>query len=261
VSPKRPVSTERKSLFIFMHDQPAGLDEDGNRFYDFDHIPDRLSCAGWRAAERFALTDIEPAGWNPAQRWTKYLYLHHLDSLDALTSPARASYDRGSPWARAQREHHRSIGTVSPSRGLRTGWIRRASPWLGAISYRMPPPRVVFVVLRDVHPAHVEDVNAYLDDELVPELLGCPGFLHCERYAAGPRLAHAPGSEHLVQPQYLDIYDVASPEVLSSEAFRLMRCSPSERGRELDRWITVRGSGVYLQRPSPWLIEAWRPEP
>jgi hypothetical protein len=250
------MSVERKSLFIFMHDHPAKLEDDSNRFYDFDHIPDRLSCEGWRGAERFALTDVEPAGWNPTQQWTKYLYFHFLDSLDALTSPARKSYDRGSPWARAQRADNRSTGMVSPSRGLRTGWTQRDSPWLGAISYRMPPPRVLFLVLRDVEPVHAAEVNAYIDEELVPELLGCPGFLHCERYEAGAPLTHAAGSENIVQPRYMDVYDVATPEVLSSDAYRLQQSSRSDRGRDLEQWVTVRGSGVYLQRPSPWLIEA-----
>lgn len=253
------MSAGRKTLFAFMHDHPGAVEDDSNRFYDFDHIPDRLSCEGWRGAERFVLADVEPAGWTPAQRWTKYLYLHVLDSVDALASPARTAFDGGSPWARAQREAQRSAGVVSPNRGLRTGWVQRDSPWLGAISYRMPPPRALFVVLRDIDPAHADEVNAHLDDEVVPELLACPGFLHCERYEMGARLRNAPGSEDIAPPRYLDIYDVATPEVVSSEAFRLRQATPSDRSRELEQWISVCGVGAYLQRPSPWLIEAWEP--
>jgi hypothetical protein len=253
------MSAERKNLFSFMHDYPAPLEDDGNRYFDYDHVPDRLSCEGWRGAERFALADVEPADWHPSQRWMKHLYLHFLDSLDAVRSPARRSYDRGSPWARAQREYNESIGVVSPIRALRSGWTQRASPWLGATSYRIPPPRVLFVVLRDVDQSRAGEVNAYLDEEWVPELLDCPGFLHCERYEAGVSLSSTPGSVDVGQPQYMDIFDVASAEVPSSDAYRVLQSTPSFRGKRLAQWTTVRGGGVYLQRSSPWLIEAWDP--
>jgi hypothetical protein len=251
--------TEPRSLFVFMHDSPAQWEDDLNRYFDFDHIQDRLSCQGWRGAERFVLSDAEPAGWNPAQRWTKYLYFHHVDSLDALTSRAREAFAAGSPWARAQREQQRPGGVLAPNRGIRTGWTQRPSPWLGATSYRMPPPRVIYVVLRDVEPDDDDAVNAYLDSELVPEMLMSPGFLHCERYEAGPALPATPGSDDVAPPRYLDIFDIASPEVLSSESYRLRSSSLSARGRALSQPITVRGAGVYVQRSSPWMIEPWNP--
>jgi hypothetical protein len=253
------MTAEPKNIFIFMHDSPAEWEDDLNRYFDFDHIQDRLSCEGWRCSERFVLSDIAPAGWNPAHRWTRYLNLHHVDSLDALTSPAREAFAAGSPWSRAQREKQRLTRVVAPNRGIRTGWTQRPSPWLGATSYRMPPPRVLYVVLRDVAPEQDEAVNAYIDDELVPELLMSPGFLHCERYEAGPALPATPGSDDVVSPRYLDIFDVASPEVLSSESYRLRSSSVSERGQALNGSITVRGAGVYVQRSSPWMIERWDP--
>ena len=246
-------------LFAFMHDSPPLWEDELNRYLDFDHVQDRLSCAGWRQAERFALSDVEPAGWTPAQRWTKYLYLHHVDSLDAVTSPAREAFAEGSPWARARRRQQQAAGVIVPSRGIRTRWTRRPSPWLGPVSYRMPPPRVLYAVLRDIAQDRDAEANAYLDQELVPELLASPGFLHCERYEAGPPLPGTASSGGFAAARYLDIFDVASPEVLSSESYRMRSSVLSCRGQVLDRAITVRAAGVYIQRPSPWLIEPWNP--
>jgi hypothetical protein len=248
-----------KHLFAFMHDSPAHWEDELNRYLDFDHVQDRLSCAGWHEAERFALSDVEPVGWTPALRWTKYLYLHHVDSLDAVTSPAREAFADGSPWARARQRQQRAAGVTVPSRGIRTRWTRRPRPWLGTVSYRMPPPRVLYVILRDIAEDRDAEVNAYLDEELVPELLASPGFLHCERYEAGPPLPGTAGSHDVAGPRYLDIFDVASPEVLSSESYRLRSSALSDRGRALGQSIIVRGVGVYVQRPSPWLIEPWDP--
>lgn len=251
--------TGAKALFAFMHDSPAAWEDELNRYLDFDHIQDRLSCAGWGAAERFAASDVEPAGWTPAQRWTKYLYLHQVDSLDAVTSPAREAFAGGSPWARARQRQLQAAGVTVPSRGIRSSWTRRPSPWLGAVSYRIPPPRVLYVILRDIAKDHDAEANAYLDEELIPELLASPGFLHCERYEAGPPLPGTADSGDFAVPHYLDIFDVASPEVLSSESYRLRSSALSDRGQALGRAITVRGAGVYVQRPSPWLIEPWDP--
>jgi hypothetical protein len=123
----------------------------------------------------------------------------------------------------------------------------------------MPPPRVRYVILRDIAEDRDAEANAYLDEELVPELLESPGFLHCERYEAGPPLPGTADSGDFAVPHYLDIFDVASPEVLSSESYRLRSSALSDRGQALGRAITVRGAGVYVQRPSPWLIEPWDP--
>ncbi|MFC4944236.1 hypothetical protein [Pseudonocardia sp. GCM10023141] len=244
------------ALFALMHDHAHGTAEEAHRFYDFDHVPDRLSCSGWREAQRFARVDA-PADvpGDDLPRWTEFLYMHAVDSLDALTSPARHAFDEGSPWARA-RAH---AGTGLPSRALRTGWRRRASPWLGAISYRIPPPRALFVVLYDIAPAHVAAVDHHVEGEVVPELLSCPGFLHCERFEAGPPLTPVPGSEGLTQPDRMDVYDLASAEVLSGGGFTRWRAGPSPRSRALAGSTTVRGAGAYVQRPSPWLIETWTP--
>jgi hypothetical protein len=240
------------SLFLFLHDSPPEWEDELNRYFDFDHLPDRISCAGWGRAERFEKSAVEPVGPAPTDRATRYLYFHELDSLDALTSDARGSYG-ASPWARAQREEPGPV-PVAPTRGHRTAWRRRPSPWQGAQVFHAPPPRALLVVMRDVAPGHAVEANRFLDEVLVPEVLGCPGFLRCERYEAGPELPSTPGSPEFAPPSLLDVFDVASPEVLTSEVYRTRAASPAREPDDVRAHLTTRLHAVYVQRPSPWAV-------
>ena len=245
------MTDEPAALFVFLHDSPPEWEDELNRYLDFDHLPDRISCEGWGHAERYARSEVAPAD----PRAPKYLYFHELTSPDALTSQARRHYT-GSPWSRAQRAAPGPVA-VAPSRGDRTLWLRRPSPWEGSRVFRAPAPRTVLVVLRDVAAGHEDEANSYLDDVLVPELVTCPGFLGCERYEAGPALSGTPGSPPFVSPALLDVFDLASPEVLTSEVHRSRAhaLDRSPRTETVRASLTVRAQGVYVQRPSPWAVD------
>lgn len=70
--------------------------------------------------------------------------------------------------------------------------------------------------MMDIDPEHEEDFNRWYDEEHVPERKAIPGFLTARRYRA------VEGG-----PKYLAIYEMDSPEVLDSEAYRFV----SEEGR------------------------------
>ncbi len=74
----------------------------------------------------------------------------------------------------------------------------------------------LLLVMMDIDPEHEEDFNRWYDEEHVPERKGIPGFLTARRYRA------VEGG-----PKYLAIYEMDSPEVLDSEAYRFV----SEEGR------------------------------
>lgn len=244
----------RGALFAFMHDSPPEWEEDLNRYLDLDHIPDRLSCEGWGEAQRFVRAEVRPAGVRNVADLPKYLYLHELNSLAALTSPSRTAFEGGSPWSRAQRSYQRSTGVRAPSIGLRTAWTPLPSPWRPPV-HRMVGPRAVYIVLQNVASTAERDFNSYLDEEFVPELLSSPGFLACQRFVAGPPLTPVQHEGEFVSPKYLNVFDVVAPEVLSSAAYRIRIGARSARQARLDAVIENFGAGVYVQRPSPWKIE------
>ena len=254
-----------KTLFIPMLDFAADIENEMNRWFDRDHVPERLSCEGFVDCERYQLTSIEPPGWNPQVRWYKYLNIYTVQSPAVLQSQAyRLQTTRpAGRWMTRRQELDTAAGRGdlyarrSSTRrwSMRSLWTQRASPW-PASAVSMPPPRTLYVLLRDVEAAHADAVNRYLDEEAVPELLTCPGFLRCERYQASAQAALPIDGKPaaLEQPRYMDIYEVETPEVLDSEAFWIRQSAPSERGQALAARITLKGVGVYLQRPSPWAL-------
>jgi hypothetical protein len=163
---------------------------------------------------------------------------------------------KGSHWKQQRQAQHAATRQISPSRSLRSVWKRLPSPWVRKTTVSLPAPRVLYVVLRDVDPAADAAFNQYLDGELVPEIVASPGFLSCERYEAGEVLAATSrANQNIAQPRFMEIYDVATPEVLNGGAFRALQASPSATGLSLKSAITIRGCGVYMQRPSPWLVD------
>ncbi|MCB1745336.1 MAG: hypothetical protein KDK91_33520 [Gammaproteobacteria bacterium] len=260
------VTTVLKTLFIPMQDYAADIEHETNRWFDRDHVPERLSCAGFLGCERFQLTDIEPPGWNSRMRWFKYLNVYTVEGPEVLSSEAYRHQTEQPPgpwmarWLAADRAA--DMGELYARRStarrwsIRSLWCQRASTWRPN-PVRMPPPRAVYVVLRDVDPAHDEAFNQYMDEEAVPELLSCPGFLGCERYQAAAQAPMPMPGEPAAMPHpgYMDVFDIETPEVLTNPVFWKLCASPSPRARTLEPHCQVRGMGVYLQRPSPWLVQ------
>jgi hypothetical protein len=70
--------------------------------------------------------------------------------------------------------------------------------------------KYLYVVRMDVAPDKEAEFNEVYDSEHIPTLLAVPGVLGAARYKT-----NTPG-----QPRYVAIYEVASPDVPTSEAFR-----------------------------------------
>lgn len=67
----------------------------------------------------------------------------------------------------------------------------------------------LLLVMMDINPEDEEDFNRWYDEEHVPERKAIPGFLTGRRYRA------VEGG-----PKYLALYEMESPEVLDSPAYR-----------------------------------------
>lgn len=67
----------------------------------------------------------------------------------------------------------------------------------------------LLLVMMDIDPEHEEDFNRWYNEEHVPERLSIPGFLTGRRFLA------VEGS-----PKYLALYELESPDVLESEAYK-----------------------------------------
>jgi hypothetical protein len=67
----------------------------------------------------------------------------------------------------------------------------------------------LLLVMIGIDPAHEDELNRWYDEEHFPERIACPGFLNGRRYTT------VQGA-----PKYLAIYDLETPAVLETDAYR-----------------------------------------
>jgi hypothetical protein len=249
---------ERTSLLVPMLDFAREWEDETNLWFDSDHVPERLSCDGIEYCERFQLTDVEPIGWNPGQKWMKYLNFYTLESLDVLDSAAYAlqrdmNGGNGTAWRQIREARYERAVRPSPTRSLRTSWSRRNSTWR-APAATQAGARTILVLLRNHDDADDDDANTFIDTVLFPELTAIPGVLAIERFEArGPLVSSGARVGRGSQPQYMDVVDISAPEVATSGVFRRWVAS-LDVPADLRASLIPVGYGVYQQRPSPWLL-------
>ncbi|MCL2394489.1 MAG: DUF4286 family protein [Acidimicrobiaceae bacterium] len=87
------------------------------------------------------------------------------------------------------------------------------------------PGRGLLLVTMEVEEEFEDELNAWYDEEHLPERKACPGFLSAHRY----RLAEG-SSPH--QATYLAIYELESPDVLETTEY-LALVPPTKRWQAL----------------------------
>jgi len=240
-----------RSLLVVMQDYPAEFEAEMNLWFDHDHVPERLSIEGIEDAERFQLLDLEPIGWRPSQRWSKYINIYTLTSTDVLVSKAYTlQYDRrgAGQWRQSLDARMAASSRDLGGTNLRTSWRQRPDSWSTSRPVEQLGPRTALVILRNDGGEADAAANAVLDEQLIPELLHVPGVLGCERYEAEGEPA-----ESGEQPKYLDLVHLTSPEVAVTGVFRRWVAS-LELSPEVRAALTPVGYGVYGERPSPWRV-------
>lgn len=84
--------TARKGFLLVTMEPPPILEEEFNDWYDTEHVPARLTIAGFESGRRFVCLS----------GWPKYLSLYDLTTIDVLESEAYkvASWGGFSPWTK-----------------------------------------------------------------------------------------------------------------------------------------------------------------
>ncbi len=60
-----PTETSERALLFVMMDMPAEHDEEFNRWYAEEHLPERANLPGFGTARRFKAVAGEPRTWPP----------------------------------------------------------------------------------------------------------------------------------------------------------------------------------------------------
>lgn len=97
--------------------------------------------------------------------------------------------------------------------------------------------RGLLLVMIEIDPAYEEEFNRWYNEEHVPERLTCPGFLSARRFIALEG-----------EPKYLAIYDLESPEVLQSEAYKKIY-GPSAWTQRISKHFIRSVRNVYVEIP------------
>ena len=98
-------------------------------------------------------------------------------------------------------------------------------------------PRGLLLVMMEVPPEHEDELNRWYDEEHLPERVACPGFLSARRFTA------LEGS-----PKHLALYELESPDVLNSEAYRRLT-EPTPWTNRIRRLRTQMVRNVYQETP------------
>lgn len=83
----------KRGLLLTMTEPPPAMEEEFNAWYDEEHLPERLSIAGFRSACRW-VAEVAPGEG-------RYLATYELDSAAVLSSPEYlARFAGATPWTR-----------------------------------------------------------------------------------------------------------------------------------------------------------------
>jgi hypothetical protein len=183
--------TERALLLVMIDVDPAH-DDELERWYEEEHFPERVGCPGFLSARRYLAREGEP----------KYLALYDLESVAVLSSPAYLKiYDPPSPWTVAIRKHFRTA--------ISNVYVDITRPHAGQSGDPDRTGNGLLLVMSDIPSDQEEDFNRWYDEEHMAERMAVPGFLRARRFRA------VEGT-----PRYLALYDLETPDVLQSEAYK-----------------------------------------
>ena len=77
-----------RGLLLVMMDVPPEHEEELNRWYDEEHLPERAGLPGFLSARRFVAREGSP----------KYLAIYELESVDALDGEAYRALSSPTQW-------------------------------------------------------------------------------------------------------------------------------------------------------------------
>lgn len=202
---------------------PAAIEDEFNRWYNAEHVPEREAVPGVLYARRFVADTDGP----------RYLATYVLEDPAVLQSPAylSISWNNVSAWSREMnrqttylhRNVYQEIGSSS------------SSP-LGD----RPQGHALLVECASVAAEQDAAFNAWYDNARLPALLAIPGFRAASRFSVIPGQRqfkvddretdvgpHAPGYYTADgEPKYVTLYELDDVSVLSSAAYRQLMGTP-----------------------------------
>ena len=89
----------RPGLLMFMVEIDPEHEEEFNRWYNEEHLPERAHCPGFRSARRFKASDGS----------SRYLALYDLDSPEVLDGPDYGAIKGPTEWTLKMRNYYKNV--------------------------------------------------------------------------------------------------------------------------------------------------------
>ena len=210
----------RAGLLFVMMNIASEYDEEFNRWYNEEHLPERRDCEGFLSAQRFTTIEGSP----------KYLAMYDLEAVDVLESPPyRALTAEVSPWTKR-------IGSLLQE-NTRNVYVDRTPDGLEdtfATKEEIDRATGLLAVLADVDPEHEQELTEWYDEEHLSERMMCPGFLRARRFEAVDG-----------EPRFLALYDLEDPGALDTTEYRGHQDAPTTRTTQVLRHLRHSRRNVY----------------
>jgi hypothetical protein len=183
-----------QGLLAVWTDIPAAMEGEFNRWYNEEHLAERVGIPGFLNARRYVSLEGTP----------KYIALYETADARVLRSETYLKVlNNASPWTQSIRPHFQRF-------------VRNEYEWilsLGTLPDRAAP--YVLTVRLETDPEHEAEFNEWYNTDHLPALVSVPGVYAARRYRT------TAGS-----PKYLAVYELASRDVPQSEAWKKAAESP-----------------------------------
>ena len=184
-------------LLMVWADVPADKEEEFNRWYNEEHLAERLAVPGFLSAARYEAVKGSP----------KHLAYYELESPAVLESPAyKRVQTNPTPWTR--RCSPDAIGTTF----IRNVYSMIHPAALSAAAGESGMAPALQIGRMDVPPEIDEAFNRWYNTIYVPNYEKVPGVIRGRRYRA------VTGA-----PTYLTLYEFEHPKVSETEAWNAQR--------------------------------------
>ena len=209
-------------LLMVWCDVPAAKEDDFNRWYNEEHLAERLAIPGFLSGARYEAVKGGP----------KHLAYYELESAEVLLTPAYKKV-QANPTAWTKRSGPGTIATTL----IRNVYSMIHPKALTPEVVGAPMAPVLQIGRMDVPSAVDREFNDWYNTIYVPNYEKVPGVIRGRRYRA------VEGT-----PTYLTLYEFEHPKVSESPAWMVQRdASPANEQMRKNMRHTAGSPGVYVK--------------
>jgi len=188
------MTVQAHGLLAVWTDIPAAVEDDFNRWYNEEHLAERLAIPGFLTARRYVSLEGTP----------KYIALYDTVDAQVLQSDAYLKVSNNpTPWTQRVRPQF-------------SNFIRNEYELILTLG-TIPAPTAPYIMMArlETAPEHDAEFNDWYNTDHLPALTSVPGVYGARRYRAIVGF-----------PKYLAIYELANADVPKSDAWKKAADSP-----------------------------------